>query len=113
MHSATSQKVAVSIPDEVTGFLNWPKPSSRIMALRSIQRLTKMSTRNRPGVKGGRPARKTENHTAISKPTVYKMWEPRRLIILWGPTACYRDSFTFIAHSTLYVYNLNVDRVVI
>jgi hypothetical protein len=23
------------------------------------------------------------------------MWEPRRLIILWTSTACYRDSFTF------------------
>jgi hypothetical protein len=42
-------RVAVSIPDEVTGFLNWPNPSSRTMALRSTQPLTEMSTRNLPG----------------------------------------------------------------
>jgi hypothetical protein len=35
------------------------------------------------------------NLTAICKPTVSKMWEPRRLTTLWASTACYRDSFTF------------------
>jgi hypothetical protein len=42
----------------------------------------------------GRSARKADNLTAICKPTVYKMWEPRRLTILWAFTAYYRDSFT-------------------
>jgi hypothetical protein len=44
------------------------------------------------GVKG-RSARKAV--TAISEPLVQKIWEPRHLITLWTPTACYRDSFTF------------------
>jgi hypothetical protein len=64
------------------------------MALRSTQPLTEMSTTNLPGGKG-RPACKANNLTAICEPIVYKMWEPRRLTILWVSTACYRDNFTF------------------
>jgi hypothetical protein len=45
-------------------FFDLPNPSSRIMALRSTQPLTEMSTRNLPGGKG-RPARKADNLTAI------------------------------------------------
>jgi hypothetical protein len=51
-HYATSQKVAVSIPNEVIGFFNSPNPSSRTMALGSTQPLTEMSTWNLPGGKG-------------------------------------------------------------
>jgi hypothetical protein len=40
---------AVSIPDEVIWFFNWPNPSSRTMTLGSTQPLTEMSTRNLPG----------------------------------------------------------------
>jgi hypothetical protein len=47
-HYATSRKVAGSIIDEVD-FLNLPNPSSRTMALGSIQSLTEMSNRNLPG----------------------------------------------------------------
>jgi hypothetical protein len=47
-HYATSWKVAGSIPDEVIGFFNLPKPSSHIMALGSAQPLTEMNTRNLP-----------------------------------------------------------------
>jgi hypothetical protein len=43
-----------------------------------------------------RPARKADNLTAISEPTVKVMWEPQRLTILWASTACYRDSFTLL-----------------
>jgi hypothetical protein len=39
-----------------------------------------------------RPARKADNLIAICEPTVYKMWEPRRLTTLWASTACYRDN---------------------
>jgi hypothetical protein len=39
------------------------------MALKSIQSLTEMSTMDLPGVKG-RPARKTDNLTAICEPIV-------------------------------------------
>jgi hypothetical protein len=44
----------------------------------------------------GRPARKANNLTAIYEPIVQKMWEPRRLTILWASTASHRDSFIFI-----------------
>jgi hypothetical protein len=70
--SVTSRKVAGSIPDEAIGFFffNLPRPSSRIMALGSTQPLTEMSTRNLPGVKGGLPACKADNLTAICVPIV-------------------------------------------
>jgi hypothetical protein len=40
------------------------------MALGSTQPLTEMSTRNLPGVKGGRPARKVDILTAICETIV-------------------------------------------
>jgi hypothetical protein len=46
-------------------------PSSRTMALGSIQPLTEMSTRNLPGCKGWL-TRKADNLTAICEPTVYR-----------------------------------------
>jgi hypothetical protein len=46
-----------------------------------------------------RPARKTDNLTAICEPIVWKLWEPRRLTTLWAFTACYRDNFTLTARS--------------
>jgi hypothetical protein len=60
---------AVSISDEVSGFLNCPNPSSRTMALWSTQPLTEMSTRNLLGGKG-RLAREADNLTAICEPIV-------------------------------------------
>jgi hypothetical protein len=42
------------------------------MVLVLTRRLTEMSTRNLPGVKG-RPARKADNLTAICEPIVYEM----------------------------------------
>jgi hypothetical protein len=55
---ARSRKVVDSIPD-VTGFFNWPNPSSRTMTLGSTQPLTEMSTRNLPRAKE-RPERKAD-----------------------------------------------------
>ena len=46
MHCATSRKVASSIPDGVIEFFHWHNPSGRTSALRSIQTLTEISTRN-------------------------------------------------------------------
>jgi hypothetical protein len=69
LHYATSRKVAGSIPDEVIGFLDWPNPSSRIMALGSTQHPTEMSTRNLSGGKVWM-ARKADNLIAICEPTV-------------------------------------------
>jgi hypothetical protein len=68
-HYATSWKVAGSISDEVTGFFNWPNPSSRTMTLGSTQPVTEMSTRNLPGGKE-RPACKADNLTVICEQTV-------------------------------------------
>jgi hypothetical protein len=42
-----------------------------------------------------RPAHKADNLTAICEPIFCKMWDPRRLEILFTCTACYRNSFTF------------------
>jgi hypothetical protein len=65
-HYATSRKVAGSISDEVIGFFNWPTPSSRTMALGLTEPLTEMSTRNLPGVKGGRQVRQTTSQLSVS-----------------------------------------------
>jgi hypothetical protein len=89
-HYAISRNVACSIPNEVTGFFNWPNPSSCIMALGSIQSLTATSTRDLHGGKGR--ATLKADVTDNSEPIVYKMWGPRRLKNLWGSTVCYRDS---------------------
>jgi hypothetical protein len=63
----TGQKVEGSIPDEVTGFLNSPNPSSRTMALGLTQPLTEMSTRNLPGrVKGCRGVRLATSPPSVS-----------------------------------------------
>jgi hypothetical protein len=67
-HYATSGKAADSIPDEATGFFNWPNPSSRTMALGSTQPLAEMSTWTLPGDKE-RLARKADL-TAICEPVV-------------------------------------------
>jgi hypothetical protein len=64
------------------------------MALGSTQPLTEMSIRNLLGSKR-RPARKVDNLAAICEPTVYKMWEPRRLTTLWASMTRYRETFTF------------------
>jgi hypothetical protein len=64
------------------------------MALGSTQPLSEMSTRNLPGGKG-RPARKADL-TTICEPSVYKMWEPRRLTTLWAFTACYGIALPYL-----------------
>jgi hypothetical protein len=45
-HCATSQKVAGSIPDGVTGIIHGHNPSGRTVAVVLTQPLTEMSTRN-------------------------------------------------------------------
>jgi hypothetical protein len=92
---ATSRKFAGSIPDYVIGFLNWPNPSSRITVSGSIQPLIKICTKNLLGDKG-RTEREADL-TAIFEPIIWKMWKPRRLIILWASIVCYRDSFTLFS----------------
>jgi hypothetical protein len=78
----------------VMDFFNWPNPFSRTMALGSTQPLTEMSTRNLPGGKG-RPARRTDNHTAICELNVCKLWKPQPLTTLRSTTACIGIALTF------------------
>jgi hypothetical protein len=70
-HYGTRRKVAVSNPEEVTGFFNLPNPSSRNMALSSTQPLTEISTKNLPGGKG-RPAARVRLTT--SPPSVGRLF---------------------------------------
>jgi hypothetical protein len=58
----------VRAPDQVD-FFNLLNPSSRTMALGSIQPLTEISTRNLPGSKK-RPARRADNLVVICVPNV-------------------------------------------
>jgi hypothetical protein len=76
-HYATNRNVVGSIPGETIEILNWPKPSSRTIALGSTQPLTEISTKNLPGGKGW-PVRKAGNLTT-----------------LWASTARYGNNFTF------------------
>jgi hypothetical protein len=61
-------RLPVRVPDEVD-FLNLANPSSSTMALRSIQPLTEMSTRNLPEGKK-RPAPRADNLDAICESNV-------------------------------------------
>jgi hypothetical protein len=60
----TNWNVTGSIANDVIGFLNSLNPSSRTMALGSIQSLTGMSAMNIPEGKG-RPVHNIDNFTAI------------------------------------------------
>jgi hypothetical protein len=64
----TSLKVEDSIPDVIV-FFSLLNSSSRTMALRPTQPLTKMSTRN-PPVGRGWTARKADKLTAVCGPIV-------------------------------------------
>jgi hypothetical protein len=86
-HSARSRKFAASIPIEVTGFFNWPNPSSHTMAVGSTQPLTEMSTRNLLGGKG-RP--------------VHKAWQPFRH--LWAD--CLENVGASTSHNPMGLHGL-------
>jgi hypothetical protein len=66
-HYAASRKVAVSIPDKVTGFFNRSNPCSCAMALRSTQPLTEMSTETFLMVKSGRHVRPITSPPSVSR----------------------------------------------
>jgi hypothetical protein len=71
-------------------------PSSRTMAMGSTQPLTEISTRNFPGGKG-RLASKADDFTAICELSrKYENLDVSQPYV-WAFTACYRDSFTFLA----------------
>jgi hypothetical protein len=56
------------------------------MTLGSTQPITEMSTRNLSGGKE-RPAPEADDLTAICELIVKKMWEFRRLTVLWASAA--------------------------
>jgi hypothetical protein len=86
---ATSRKVISSLPNEVTGFLNWSNPSSCTVALRSTQPPTEMSTRNLCG--GSLCARLATSPPSVSCLGTVGASIPHNP---WASTACYRVSFT-------------------
>jgi hypothetical protein len=91
----------VRFPMRLLNCFNLSNPSSRNIALRSTQLLTKNEYHESSWGGRGRPVRKADNFTAICEPIVYKMWEPLRLTTLWAFTACYRDSFAVFYPSFL------------
>jgi hypothetical protein len=60
----TLQAERSQLPDEVIGCFSWPDPSSRTVALGSTQSLNRNEYQESSWRKG-RPARKTDNLTAI------------------------------------------------
>jgi hypothetical protein len=74
-HYATSRKDAGSIFDEVIQFFNWPNSSSCTKALLFTQPLVQLTGILLAGGGGGKgwPARKADNRTALSEPTVYQV----------------------------------------
>jgi hypothetical protein len=85
------RKVAGWIPDEVSGFLNLPNPSSRTMTVGPTQLLTEMSTRKLPGGKNRPPSmsRMSENVGASTSRN------PK------GLHGLHRGNFTFITGNPL------------
>jgi hypothetical protein len=76
------------------------------MALGSTQPVTEMNTRNLPGGKG-QTVCGADILTTICEPTVYKMWECRRITTLWAFMASYSDSFTFFLPLGILMGNKN------
>jgi hypothetical protein len=65
------------------------------MELASTQPLIEMSTRNL-SVGKERPERKTDNPTTICDVIIYKMWDPRRLVILQASMAYYGEYVQYV-----------------
>jgi hypothetical protein len=57
----------VWFPMRSLNFFLWPNPSSRTVALESTQPLKERSTRNRPGLKGGRRVGLTTSPPSVSR----------------------------------------------
>jgi hypothetical protein len=81
----------------VTGFFNWPNPSSCTMALASTRPLTEMSSRIFMGF----------TRRNFSRRFSRRMWEPRHLTTLFASTASFRDSFTSYAFVLQTPWNFN------
>jgi hypothetical protein len=91
MYFATQLKnyAASRFPMRILDFSIDPNPSSRAVALGSIQLLTEMSTRNLSGDKGRRVI-KAGNLTAVCEPTIYTTWGALCLTTLLASKAPYK-----------------------
>jgi hypothetical protein len=69
-HYPTSRKVAVSIPNEVTGSFDWPNPSNRTIGPGVDSAFNRNEDQESSWGGKGRPARKADNLTAICEPIV-------------------------------------------
>jgi hypothetical protein len=69
----TSWKVVGSIPNEVSGFLNWPNPSKLHCGPEVNSSSNRNGYQNLPG-SNGRPVYKAENLTTICE-LLYNMWK--------------------------------------
>ena len=91
---ATSQLVAISIPDCVTGIFHWHNPSGRTnMALGSIQPLTNEYQYYFLGGKGSRCVRLTTLPTSCDD--CHEIWKPQLRGTLRACPGLYRGCFTF------------------
>jgi hypothetical protein len=97
---ATRWQVAVSAPDDVTGFFNSLNPYSVIMAPESTQSLTQMSALNLPGGKGGRRVRLTNSTPPVSR--LSSKYETSCPTVLCASMACCRDDFTLTSSSRIF-----------
>jgi hypothetical protein len=91
-YCTTSQKVAGSIPNGVTGIFHWLNPSNRTIALGSTQSLTEMRTRGISWGGGGSKGGRCVGLTTLPPPCA------DYLEILGASTSCspkslYRDRF--------------------
>jgi hypothetical protein len=100
-HCATSQKVAGSIPDGVSGISNWHNPTGRTTALRSNQPLTEISTRG----KGGRCVGLTLPPSCAD---CLEIWEPQPPGTLRACPGLYRDCITFVFYLLYITYTHTV-----
>ena len=91
---ATSQLVAVSNPDGVTGIFHWYNPSGRThIDLGSIQPLTNEHKYYFLGGKGSRCVRLTTLPTSCDD--CHEIWEPQLRGTLGACPGLYRGCFTF------------------
>jgi len=96
-YCATSQEVARSIPDGVTGNFHWHNPSGRTKALRLTQPLMDMSTRNISWRVKAASAYSWQPYY-FRVPTILKSGSPN-LLELSGPLqGCNRISVPFTGH---------------
>jgi hypothetical protein len=95
-HCATSRKVAVSIPEGITGIFHWHNSSARITFLGSTQPLREMTIRNISWRGGGgrRPVRRADKRVTFFA-GCHEIWKPQPPGTLRASPSLCSDWFTF------------------